>query len=185
MTVGGVSTQGLTPGYIDDTEPDIMRLAIDDSSGLIAGDEQAPVTDWYILDSVGRVHITLMWIDGEGGHVMTFGEDYLGDGGALGIDFGGTAVDILVLPAREYEFGDWNWLCVLVDTGSGWTVKVYEMDYIGPDPENPELTITEKATLETSPGVPSAFDADNYEYELHVVADDGGTYKVTVWQYSE
>ena len=74
---------------------------------------------------------------------------------------------------------------MLVDSGSGWFVKVYLMDWIGPDPENPELVITELAQLETCPGVPGSFDSDNFEYELHVIADDGGSHKVTVWQYSE
>lgn len=181
----GMVQSGATPGYMADSDPDIMRIAIDDNSGLSAGDY--PITTWYILDSDGRVHMVMIYYDTieDMYYYITFDDEYMGPGGALGIDFGGDAVDIVMLPAvyTDFEYDDWNWLCVLVDTGSGWVIKVYLMDFIGPDPDNPELVITEVHTTETCPGIPQSFDVDSWDFELHVIADDGGTYEVTVWHY--
>lgn len=182
LRLGGLTTSALEPGYIDDSTPGIMRLAVDDYSGLVVG--SAPINTWYTLDSVGRIHITMLYNDPiDGWFYITHDLDYLGSGGDLGIDFGGDAVDICMMPAVAFEYDDYNWLTVLVDTGTGWVIKVYELDFIGPDPDNPELVVTEVHTTEECPGTPTGFDVDNYDYELHVIADDGGTYKVTVWHY--
>ncbi len=185
LGLAGMVDGGLDPGPIDDSTPDIMRLAVDDNSGLVVGSD--PVNAWYVLDSNGLIHIVLLWYDStQGGYsFMSFDSEYLGAGGDLGIDFGGDAVDICVLPSRLAEYDDWSWLAVLVDTGSGWVIKVYSLDFIGPDPENPELVVTEVHTTEAGVGDPMSMDSDNFQFEMHVIADDGGTYKVTVWQYTE
>ena len=162
-----------------------MRLAADDSSGLVAGNYQTPVHGWYIMDSLGRVHTTFTFSDADGNWYIPYDDMFLGDGGSLGISFGGPAVDIVVMPAREYGYSDWNWLCVLVDTGSDWVMKVYNMDYIGEDPENPELIVTEVFSSTPQPGEPCAIDGDNHDFELHILAQTGIIYGVTVWQYSE
>jgi hypothetical protein len=182
MVLGGVF-----PGYIDDSDPDIMRLAVDNNTGLGAGGGIYPITTWYVMGASHKVHIFFIWYntDDMGYYYSPFDEEYLGEGGALGIDFGGEAVDICMLPAMIFEYDDWNWLAVLVDTGAGWYIKVYLLDFIGPDPDNPELVVTEVHTTDVCTGTPVSMDADNYDFELHVLADDGGTYKVTVWQYTE
>jgi len=178
-------TSGGSPGYVDDSNINLVRLAADDSSGLIAGVDNTPVRGWYILDALGRVHPVMTFSDSEGHWYIPYSDQFLGEGGSLGIDFGGPAVDIVVIPARDLGYGDWNWLCVLVDTGSEWLFKVYNMDFIGPDPDNPALTVTEVFSSPAQSGDPAAMDADNDDVELHILAKEGGTYKVTVWKYTQ
>lgn len=114
-----------------------------------------------------------------------FGEDFLGPEGNLGIDFAGEAVDICMMPASEFGLDTWNWLTVLVDNGHGWFVKIYSLDFIGPDPENPELVITVVHTTDLLPGTPYAIDVDNFDMELHVLYYYDSVYSVARWQNME
>jgi hypothetical protein len=185
MGLPAMVTSGGLPGYVDDSNINKTRLAADDSTGLIAGVDNTPVRGWYILDSLGRVHPVMTYKDSAGNWYIPYQDKFLGSGGSLGIDFGGPAVDIVLMPARENTFSDWNWLCVLVDTGSEWLFKVYNMDFIGPDPGNPALTVTEVFSSPPQTGDPTAIDGDNDDFELHILANEGGTYKVTVWKYTQ
>ena len=184
LDLPGMVQSGAQPGYIADSDPDIMRIAVDDNSGL-AVEGLYPINFWYILDAAGNINFVSLYYHGvdEMYYYGTYGDEYMGPGGSLGIDFGGDAVDIVMMPAahEDYAYGDWNWLCVLVDTGSGWYIKVYEVIY--PHDEIEELTVNEIHTTEVTPGVPQSFDVDSWDYELHVIADDGGTHEVTVWHY--
>ncbi len=167
---------GDTPGPLDDSDPDSWRLAVDDDSHLLYNGLY-PITEYYVLDSAGKVHMILMWYDTSipSWQYIPYGEYYLGPDGALGIDFTGQAKDIVFLPANEAGLDTWNWLSVLVDTGFGWIVRIYTIDYTQPD-----IIVKLIHTTDLEPGVPMSMDADNLDFELHVVYTDGA-YGVGVW----
>ena len=79
---------------------------------------------------------------------------------------------------------EWNWLAVVFDNGDNtWVVKVYKVDW-----SVAALTdlITEVIdTTDVFPGTPIAIDVDYINFQIHVLADNGGTIEATVFEYTE
>jgi hypothetical protein len=99
---------------------------------------------------------------------------------------GGTAVDLETLPTitvlkgGDYE-AEKNWTAVLFDDGAGgWVVRVYRIDWtVASD----QITIVD--TTDPISGTPIAIDVDNVNFTIHVLYEDGGAFKATVFNYTE
>jgi hypothetical protein len=170
-----VSTQGGGSGYVDDTDPGKMALAIDDDTELIFGPNQI-VTGCWILDSTG--YVQGIGFDFASGTYMAI-EDKLDDA-----EFEGVGVDVECANAKTFGYSvsdtGFNWICVLIDNGDGtWSVGVWEYDYLG-DPD-PQYILIDK----TDPivGTPMALDVDGFDFEIHVLSENAGTIEATVFEY--
>ena len=168
------STQGGTTPVIDDTVPLSMALGVDDDSHIHFGDDEIVPVFW-ILDSAGVVTgIAVRWSDGN--YLLV--EDQLES-----TEFGtATPVDVTVGNAAEFGYsvsanGTFNWICILLDNGDGtWSVGIWECDFI-------DGTYTLIDITDPLPGIPMAVDFDGIDFELHVLADNGGAPEVTVFEY--
>ena len=80
----------------------------------------------------------------------------------------------------DYE-AEKNWTAVLFDDGAGgWVVRVYRIDWtVETDP----ITIVD--TTDPIAGTPLAVDVDNVNFTIHVLYEDGGDIKATVFNYTE
>jgi len=171
-----VSTQGGGLGYVDDTAPDSMAIAVDDNTELGLGGFAA--FSMWILDSQSIVHSFIVSYDAED---VAYMADQLDDG-----EYGiyGTPVDVEVANAKDFDYQvtdpGFNWLCALLDNGDGtWSVGVWEMNYMGdPDPFFAFIDVTDPID-----GTPMAIDVDPVDFEIHVLADNGGTVELTVFEY--
>ena len=91
-------------------------------------------------------------------------------------------MDVTVGNAAEFGYsvsanGTFNWICILLDNGDGtWSVGIWECDFI--DGSYSLIDITDPL-----PGIPMAVDFDGIDFELHVLADNGGAPEVTVFEY--
>jgi hypothetical protein len=151
-----------------------MALGVDDNTLVsFGGAEMVPA--FWILDSIGIVTgILVKWSDGSYGII----DDQLGSD-----EFGTKIpVDVTMANANAFGFsvsasGDFNWVCVLLDNGNGtWSVGVWECDYILETYSLIDITAPQ-------PGTPLSIDSDGVDFEIHVLADDGGTIKATVFEY--
>jgi hypothetical protein len=169
------SMQGGGTGGMDDTQPGTMALAVDDNNQL-AIDLEPTITYW-ILDSAGSVQANVL--DFAAAPTVIFMDPPL-----TSTEYGGsTPVDITIANAVDngLEVTNFNWLVVLLDNGDDtWSVGIWEYDYIAtPDlAEWIEIGITDPL-----PGTPLSVDFDVEEFEIHVLADNGGTIEATVFDY--
>jgi len=186
-----LSTQAPGGGDVDDTAPDLMALAVDDSMDVEADWTSGPddllsdIVVWYILSSEStasnrKVHICLLPEDFEIDWDIFYYDDYIGAGSPWGVDFGGnTPVDLEMLNANDADSmlsHTYSWLAVLLDTGTSWAVNVYRYDPLFGDIM---LIDGYNAADDTISGTPTALDVDTNNFEIHVLYDDAGTYKVT------
>jgi hypothetical protein len=180
-------------GPIDDTDGDLMALGMDDENWWEAdwlygsGEWLDDVTVWYILDSnptpsERKVHMVLLpknWDDPTWDIFYSIG--YIGSGSEYDVDFqGGTPVDLEVVYSAKDASGldhRCNWLAVLVDTGSSWRVDVFRLE-LAMGSVVPVVSYESTATAD-----PTALDVDTTEHEVHVLAQEGPTYQVTVLNF--
>ncbi len=169
------SIQGGGTGPVDDTDPELMALAVDDDTDLIFDPNIA--TALWILGSDGVVSCHLLAFESGDLDIM----DQVLDDTLYGT---ATPVDIEIAAATEfgYEVTDpgFNWLCVLLDNGDGtWSVGVWEFNFLGdPDPFFELIQITDPIA-----GTPMSLDVDGTDFEIHVLADNGGAVEVTVFEW--
>ncbi len=173
----------------DVSDPTKMRIAVDSDSYLSFGDPYDGLINLvYMIDSVNNIYMTGFQIDFDAGmfgywgleasmKMFTDGEFYFE---------GGTAVDLESLPTTTYLYGGdpeegMNWVAILYDDGSGgWVVRVYHVDW-GIDPIE-EIAIVD--TTDPISGTPLALDVDPINFTIHVLYEDGGAIKATVFDYT-
>jgi len=189
----GLSTQDPGGGEVDDTTPDYMAIAVDDNMPVQLDWSSSPddlmddVVVWYFLSSEStgsarKVHIVLLPEDLTIDFDIFYYEDFIGAGSPWGADFSGaTPVDIETIYSNREDLPidhNYNWLAVLLDTGTGWRVDVFRYDPLFGsvalvDTYDPGVT-----------GTPTALDIDTLEHEIHVFYDDGSQYRVTVLEFT-
>ncbi len=169
-------------GIVDDTNPRIMALAVDDDTGLAIYDFE-DITTFWVLDTGGNVQaIVLALIPSEA--IAVLPGDKLDSS-----EYGNSIpVDIEIVPAKkfDYEITHFNWLAALLDNGDGtWSVGVWEYEYItdGGGGDNGskfwEIDITDPIA-----GVPQSLDVDCNDFEIHVLYEnEDELYAVTVFEY--
>lgn len=185
------------PGEIDDTDPGLMALGLDDENYWQAdflggpGEVIDDITVWYMLSSEStgaerKAHMILLPRDFEDpGWNIFYYANYIGDGSGWGVDFGGAAVpvDVEVLYAAADGSGlDHynNWLAVLLQTSTGWRVDVFRWE-----PVFPTLILVDSYEDNSSyAGTPHAMDIDAKEHEMHVLHHGGGSYRATVLHFT-
>ena len=193
MSLPTMSSQNLpVAGPIDDTVPDLMALGMDDDNWWQAnfvigsGEWLDDITVWYMLDSDPtaadrKVHIILLPKNYDDPTWDTFFYlDYIGTGGDYDLDFqGGTPVDLEVVYSSNATGLDHrtNWLAVLVDTGPGWRVDVFRLEFAF-------NSLVPVGSFESTTGNPTAIDIDTTEHEMHVLAETSGNYQVTVLSFT-
>jgi len=177
----------------DISDPDKCRIAADSDSYLTfdsALDNLAVMV--YMLDSLGNWYGSGYQLDWAAsmfyyiglGNSMKMRPEYADD---LYLE-GGTMVDLEMLPTITYLYDqDWelgnNWVAVLYDMGDGtWVVQIYKVDWGADEPED-EIIIID--TTDPLPGTPIAIDVDAVNFEIHVLADNGGDIEATVFDYTE
>lgn len=151
---------GVGPGKIDDEDPLIMRLAVDDT---IFG--QLDHMRFYILDSAGEVEIV---------NVRAQADPYNLVGTIT--EFTGTPVDIECLNASEEFSVTFNWVAVLQDVEDGFIVQLMQFD------EDTGDTVP-VATSDPIPGKPLSIDVDDANFKIHVLAEYGGDIEATRFDY--
>ncbi len=170
-----ISTQGGGDGLVDDTEPGKMALAVDDDTNVLFDTEYA--FGLWVLDSIGICQGMLL--------AFTTGEaETMED--QLDSEECGTAipVDIEIAPAKAFDYvvtdPGFNWLVALLDNGDDtWSVGVWEFDYSADPAAFVEIDITDPL-----PGTPLAIDVDGHDFEIHVLSEESGTIKATVFDYT-
>jgi hypothetical protein len=194
----GMSTQyPPNPGQINDIDPGLMALGMDDENYWQADFKDGPaeviddITVWYVLSSEPtaasrKVHMILLPRDEKDPDWDIFYyANFIGDGSAWGMDFGGSAVpvDVEMLYAAKQDSGlDHynNWLAVLLSTSGGWRVDVFRWE-----PVFPTLVLVDSYEDTTgTAGVPHGMDIDAKEHEMHVLHYAGGSYRVTVLHFT-
>jgi len=175
----------------DVSDPAKCRLAADTDSYLsIAPDLTNMAVMVYMIDSLGNFYGTGYQIDWAGGQFYYYPLDaslkirpeYTN---GLYLE-GGTMVDLEMLPTTTYLYAqDWeqgfNWVAVLYDMGDGtWVVRVYDVNWTAASGE--EITIND--TTDPLPGTPMALDVDAKNFEIHVLANNGGNIEATVFNYT-
>ncbi len=172
-----LSTQGGGQGLIDDTDPGLMALAVDDNTDIEIDDE--PAVALWVLGSDGVSQCNIL--------VFSTGDVSFVDNQLDSEEFGtAIPVDLEFANAKDFGYsvsinGDFNWLCALLDNGDGtWSVGVWECDYLaGPPAEFALIDITDPIA-----GTPMGLDVDGTDFEIHVLADNGGTIELTVFDYT-
>jgi len=177
----------------DVEDPTKCRIAADtDSYITFYTDTPYLATLVYMLDSLGNWYGTgfeMRWDDDPlqyGYFPLSASLKIRTDDTEMYID-GATAVDLEVLPTMtvlyegDYETDFGNWCAVLFDTGTGYQVRVYDIDWTAEAGE--EITIID--TTDELPGTPLSLDVDPWNFTIHVIADNGGTVEATVFDYSE
>ncbi len=192
--LGGLSTQNPSGGDVDDTAPNLMALAVDDDCWVQAdwssdpGELLSDIVVWYMLSSEStaadrKVHFILLPEDIDNGFDIFYYDDFIGNGSGWGVDFGGDVpVDIEVIYSSDPDNGfdnKYDWLCVLLETGTGWTVNAYRYD-----PMFGSVALIDSYNDPAIVGTPTALDVDQDDLEIHVLYDDAGTYKVTVLEFT-
>ncbi len=194
--MSGMSTQYSVPGDINDIDPGLMAVAIDDAVPVVADFDSTTneflsnIVTWFILSSEPvaadrKVHICLLPEEHDNPAVdQLFYDNYIGNGSLWGVDFGGTAVpvDIEVINANDEDFAyshTYNWLAVLLDTDPGGAVAVYRYD-----PFFGSLVLVNQYVV-FGTGIPTAIDIDTEQHEMHVLYDlGGGAYRITVLEFT-
>ncbi len=172
----------------DVNDPTRMRLASDSDSYVTFGD---PYDDTligsYAIDSLNRIYLTgfqLDWDAGNFGYMGLENTEKIFPGDDLHID-GGTAVDLEVLPTTSFLYdGDYeqgfNWLAILFDDGAGgWVIEVLHIDWTSEDDLASLIDITDPIS-----GTPLSIDVDPINFTIHVLYEDGGVIKATVFDYT-
>jgi hypothetical protein len=190
-------------GDIDDTDPGSMALAVDDNMPYSINWSFSPGTDltsdvvvWYIIsgestDTLRKVHIVLLpeaEFDDTGFADVNWQVDsWIGAGSLKWMDFGGaTPVDVAVLNSNKTSGGldhKYNWLAVLLYTGTTWQVNVYDYRFV-PNPADRTLLLV--GSYSGADGrVPTALDVDTVDNEIHVLHHDvgGGDHRVSVLHF--
>ncbi len=170
------STQGGGQGLVDDTNPAIMALAVDDATGLTIGGTEELAALW-VLDSIGvaQAHVT-EWSS----NTVVLVDNQL-DSEEYGT---ATPVDIEFANAKDFGYsvsdnGDFNWLVALLDNGDNtWSIGAWEMDYVADPVVFHEIDITSSYV-----GVPMSLDVDTTDFEIHVLSKDGANVQSTVLEY--
>jgi len=179
----------------DVSDPTKVRMTLDNDSYLVTGwvepneDLAVPV---YMIDSTGCWYGTLFELEYSAGmvHYLLWSavlkirpeEDpndlYLDDA---------TMVDLETLPTIRFLYdGDYeqdkNWCAVVYDDNAGnYVLRVYRIDWTVEDLAD-AVTIVD--TCDPTPGTPLALDVDPINFEVHVIADNGGTVEATVFNYT-
>ncbi|HEX9746722.1 MAG TPA: hypothetical protein VGB30_14990 [bacterium] len=171
------STQGGGTGDVDDTNPDIMALAVDDATDLVIGTGVDEVPAFWILDSAGEIQCILAdWVE-----LAVVVYDNKIDSEEFGT---AVPVDLTIGNSLDFDYqvtaGGFNWVCVLLDNGDGtWSVGVWEADFLTDPGEITEIGISPPVT-----GIPLSIDFEPNDFEIHVLSDNGGTIEVTVLDYT-
>jgi hypothetical protein len=200
---GGLSTHDIPPGDINDDNPGLMSFASDDEnywqadfllgSGTFIDDIQVH----YVLSSEAagsnrKIHVLLFPEDyddpawtGPNAVIYVTVNGYLGATGSYGVDFGTyTPVDVEMFYSNDDNAGldhKSNWLAVLLeDPSSGWAVNVYRYDAYFDQVGLVDSFYYEDPTA----GIALRLDVDSVDNEIHVLHDDGGTYRVTVLDFT-
>jgi hypothetical protein len=187
----GMSTQYTSPpGPIDDNFPQYMGLGVDDETPVTvdwdpgSGVNNSPLTVWYMLsgeNSGASRKVHLLWMPQD----YTIGafayDDYIGTGSPWGVDFAGaTPVDLEAVYAGKDNSGlghEYNWIAVLVNTGTNWRVDVFRYEQIFP-------TLVSVGSYDGGAGTPQAIDVDTVDHEMHVLYRDGfNVYRLTVLHF--
>ena len=189
-----LSTQHPSGGVVDDTVPNLMAVAVDDEMPVSAdwssgpGDLSSDIVVWYFLSSEAtgadrKVHLVLLPEDITIAFDIYYYDDYIGTGGTWGVDFGGAIpIDVETIYANSVGSSlshTYNWLAVLVDTGTGWRVDVFRYD-----PLFGTIVPVDSFDAGAGAGDPTGLDVDNEQHELHVLFDNAGTYQVTVLEFT-
>jgi hypothetical protein len=169
------SIQGGGEGPVDDTDPGLMAFAADDDTNLSIGGN--PAVGLWVLDTEGKAICHALAFDSGD---LVIPDNYL-DSEECGAS---TPVDVEIAPAKAfgYQVTDpgFNWLVALMDNGDGtWSVGVWEFDYLADPVEYVQIDITDPLA-----GTPMAVDVDGTDFEIHVLADNGGTVEATVFAYT-
>jgi hypothetical protein len=187
----GMSTQYTSPpGPIDDNFPQYMALGVDDDTPVVVdwdpgtGFEESPLVVWYMLSGENsppdrKVH--LVWMPQDYSIGAFAYDDFIGTGSGWGLDFGGaTPIDLEVVYAGKANSGlnhQYNWIAVLLNTGTSWRVDVFRYEPIWP-------TFVKVGSYNGSTGTPQAMDVDAYDNEMHVLYRDTlNVYKITVLHF--
>lgn len=166
-----------------------VRLAADNDS-YFTFDQTLPTSliSIVMISSMADIYVSAVQLDEAGGQFSYIGLQNcykMFPDDALYYD-GGTAIDAEFIPRvtwTEQAEGETNWVAVLFDTGSGsWVVKVYKVDWGVADLVD---LLSEIDTTDPLPGSPLALDVDFTNHTIHVLADDGGQIKATVFNYTE
>jgi len=176
LAIWGLSTQ--TPGGdgLVDIEPREHRLGVDDNTGTYFTNPTHSDTDWaeffYILDNDDNLHMCVVEFDDP--------IAFLSIGWVLPENWNGDAVDVEVAPAYTgTTWSPWGWSCVLVDKGDNtWTVMTLLWDITGE-----ELAVYLLDETDPIIGKPLAIDADNTDFELHVLSKNGSNIEATVFKW--
>ena len=185
-----MSTQYASPpGPVDDTNPGLMSIAVDDNNPVTLdwdpgpGISNSPLVVWYVLSSEStaanrKVH--LIWMPQDISIPFFAYDNYIGTGSTFGVDFGGgTPVDVTTLYANRTNSTlahTYNWVAVLVQTATGWRVDVFRYDPMFGD-------VVKVVSTPEQLGTPCALDCDNFDQEIHVLFKNG-PYMVTVYNFT-
>jgi hypothetical protein len=187
-----MSTQYTSPpGPINDTNPDVMALAVDNSTGRTIdwqpgpGVQMSPLVVFYVLSSEptpANRKIHLIWVPENTALGVFAYDEYIGAGSPWTVDFsGGVPVDLEVMyssgPNNQVDH-TFNYLAALVDTGTSWSVMVYRYDPIWPRLDQ----VSQYNAAFTAN--PTGLDVDANANEIHVLHETGGAYNVTVLQFT-
>jgi len=178
-------------GPVDDRDPNAMALAVDNATGWTVdwqpgpGELMSDIVLFYMLSSEPtptdrKVHI--IWMPEDTSIGFFIHDDFIGNGSSWGVNFGGAApIDVEVMysagPDNQVDH-TFNYLAVLADTGTEWAVGIYRYDPIWP-----RLDLVTQYVAEF-PSQPTAMDVDTRANEIHVLHETGGTYNVTVLQFT-
>jgi hypothetical protein len=168
-----------------------MVLGVDDNNPVIVdwdpgpGVNNSPLTVWYVLSSEPtgtsrKVHI--VWLP-QDYNILAFAYDeYIGAGSPWDIDFGAgnTPVDLECVYANRTGSNldhNFNWIAVLLNTGTNWKVNVYRYEPLFP-------TLVPVASFDGDVGTPQNMDVDSVQNEIHVLwKNSSNVYKVTVLHF--
>ena len=183
-------------GPVNDTNPDLMAVAVDDEvvyEHNFAADPYEFVCNsdvWYILSAeltaiYRKVHIVLLPRDlniynvVDPLYISYDYRGYIGYGSSYGVDFdGGIPVDIEMINTSDQMGTHYNWLAVLIKDGTHWRVDIIRYDIEGGG----------LAMLDTGDfyglGDPTALDVDPDGTTIHVLHKTGSTYYVTILDFN-
>ena len=205
VALAGMSTQYTVPGDINDIDPGLMALGTDDNMPIQADWSSSPdllmsdIVVWYMLSSEPsganrKIHMVLLpedvddptfWAAWTSGVGIFYYDSYIGSGSPWGVDFsGGTPVDLEVMYTNKDGSGldhTWDWVAMLVDTGTSWRVDVVRYDpFFGSIAPVASYTFTGDSD-------PQALDIDTVQHEIHVLhklPSGLNPYKVTVLHFT-
>lgn len=183
-------------GPVDDTNPDIMAVAVDDDvyyTTNFAADPYEYICEadiWYILSSESnpvyrKVHIVLLPRDLDIHQIVDplyISYDYrgfLGTGSAHGVGFDGKpVVDIEVINTSDNMGTFYNWLAVLIqDSSSEWKVRIVRYDVISNG-----ISVLDTG-LYKGQGQPVALDVDPAGSTIYVLYIKDGIHYVTALDF--